>query len=64
MDDQECRFPYVIAVLGGLILLLVLCHLIELALENIVQVLIVVNCTTQQQNRIDTQKTEDLPDLQ
>lgn len=61
MDEQECRFPYVIAVLGGLILLLVLCHLIELALENIVQVLIVVNCTTQQQKRIDTQKRVDLP---
>ena len=61
MDEQECRFPYVIAVLGGLILLLVLCHLIELALENIVQVLIMVNCTTQQQKRIDTQKRVDLP---
>ena len=61
MDEQECRFPYVIAVLGGLILLLILCHLIELALENIVQVLIVVNCTTQQQKRIDTQKRVDLP---
>ena len=61
MDEQECRFPYVIAVLGGLILLLVLCHLIELALENIVQILIVVNCTTQQQKRIDTQKRVDLP---
>lgn len=61
MDEQECRFPYVIAVLGGLILLLVLCHLIELALENIVQVLIVVNCTTQQQKRIDTQKRVNLP---
>ena len=61
MDEQECRFPYVIAVFGGLTLLLVLCHLIELALENIVQVLIVVNCTTQQQKRIDTQKRVDLP---
>ena len=61
MDEQECRFPYVIAVLGGLILLLVLCHLIELALENIVQVLIVVNCTTQQQKRIGTKKRVDLP---
>lgn len=61
MDEQECRFPYVIAVLGGLILLLILCHLIELALENIVQVLIVVNCTTQQQKRIDTQKRVNLP---
>lgn len=61
MDEQECRFPYVIAVLGGLTLLLILCHLIELALENIVQVLIVVNCTTQQQKRIGTQKRVDLP---